>query len=918
MKVRDLNFAKTCALVFPSLFLLAMRCAQATPWSLAVVDKNGVPVQAKVRLWNWQNGDPQYFETDANGHATGDLVAESRTSLATVFIFAPDHAPAGGVLRPGKNRVRLGAPHTLQGRVTDDNGKPLSNVLVELTNVMRDISVGEKATLENSVDFFLFDREKPFFAARTDAVGRYEIQNLPLRGTAIVAVGDHFWQKVSTRVELQNAAVAPDLKTRPAARLRGRVLNEDGTPAAGKSVSASSEEDHDTAETDAAGFYRLGGLTAVKVTVRMVENPARDLFVAQPMEVEAVVGEEVSVPDIRLTPGVLLEFEITPPVSGGYFDLRREDAPRYQGGFFLKAKNGKIRARVRPGTYRLKIQTPPKGWIAPADWSAEGLKIEARTSPAGSTPGRKIAIALRPALSLSGVVRDETGAPIEGAVLSQFTYGALAESSDASAVSDAQGRFILHDLKPGEITLNTDARWDIVTPKKVLLPTTKDALVTLRKVNLVPLRGRVVNSQGQPLENALVTVEWLVPYDDSGGFTNQRRDLRTDAQGYYEVTDVRGDAQVTIKAQKPQYRFMAGGELSIQRTIQAIDGGQMPNPHAVFNVSNLVLQSLQRQVSGRVVDKNGAPVENAIVGALGGGQDEFQVAPRNITRTDAEGRFHLSDLPQGKLDFVAGADDGFAQIQSEQNELPDMILQLQVRPEEDWELAQKIVMDLIAETNDAYYARRTLPYTLAPYDYGAALLAANALHPDKPNQPDDLRSLVSVWIESSPESARAALPAMLPILEQKPDGVWFGGFVAQVVDVLEQPKQKIVPGEAADAALLRAWVSKHLEQMRARAAALDLSQYNDVEMAFSLSHLAVLSEKLGEADADHWAQAALEVAVRHDAMRKNAQNAYVVPATAEGLASGGARLAEVALNLCRRRSALILWGAWFRKSPRTI
>jgi protocatechuate 3,4-dioxygenase beta subunit len=871
--------------------------ALAAPWSLQVVDENGAPVQAHLRLWSWQNGDPWYLETDAKGRAAGDIPSDSKTYLATVFIFAPGHAPSGGALRPGENRARLGAPHTLRGRVVDDNGKPLPNVLVELTNIMADRLSGEKLTLENSADFFLFEREKPFFATRTGIDGRYEIHNLPARGTAIVAVGDPLWQNVSARADLQNTIIAPDLVTRPAARLRGRVLNEDGTPVAGKSVYASSDKNYVAADTDASGGYLLGGLPAGKISVRVAEAPTRDAAVALPVEVVAIIGEEIPVPDIRMTPGALLEIAITPPVSGGYFDLRREDLPRTEGGFYLKAEDGKIRARVRPGTYRLKINTPPKGWIAPADWPADGLKIEAVASGAGSTPSQKIAIRLEPALTLTGIARDETGAPVAGATFQEGNNAMYQADGGASAVSNSNGRFVMRDLKPGELTLSTGAQWDIVSPKKVTLPAAKPVAVTLRKVTLVPLRGRVVDSNGKPIADARVTIAWLGPVNDDGGYDKQgSENLRTDADGRYEMRELRSDAQITVKAQKAHFRFLGGGELSIERTIQAIDGGRMPNPNAVFNVSDLILQSLERQATGRVLEANGTPVANAIVGALGGGQEEFLVAPRNIARTDSEGRFQLGDLPEGKLGFVAGAGNGFAQIQSQLSTLPDMVLQSQTTPEEDWELARKIVMDLIATTGNDYWARSALPYTLAFYDYGAALEAANAMHPDKPNQPDDLRTLVSVWIDSSPESARAALPAMLPTLERKPDGLWFGGFVAQVAGLLQQPQQKVVPGEAADAAMLRAWVRKHFERMRDKAAAVDLSKYNDLEMAYSLSHLAVLSEILGEADADKWAQAAIEIAARYDALQKSEYAGDGVPATAEGLAAGGARLAQAALR----------------------
>lgn len=841
------------------LLAVAVPTARATPWSLSVVDEKGAPVQkAHVRIFSGWRDKIEVLETDEMGRAAGDIEPLYPSWLGTVFIFAPGHAPSGGTLRVGENRARLNMPRTLEGRITDENRKPLANIDVTLTNVFSDPSSVEKRTLENSADFALDLREYPFFTTRTDAQGRYVIFNVPRAGTARIAVTDALWQSRAVRVELLDVQTVPDIKTLPAARLRGRILQPDGTPAANLRVFAAGKEGYTQAETDAEGRYRLGGLAAGNVYIKPDSTRESAVGVAAPVRSEAIAGTETEVPDIRMSQGAFLEWKTTPDVVGDRISVISTD-PLAEVEYYFHHARDITRERIVPGTYRVRVQRAPRGLSIPRDFPADGVEIKA-------VEGQTSTVELRydPALSFKGIARDAAGKPLAGV---QF----VEPDSGTNVVSDAEGRFALSGFAPGEHALSVGSDWEIVAPQKVTLPATQPVAVTVKKILQVPLRGRVVDDTGAPVVNATVRVEWSVNRPDGSGYP-RRIERRTDAEGRYEFAAVRADVDVSVEAEKARHRLVRNGDITIARTIVGINGAAQPNPNAAYEISDIVMQPLTREAEGRVVDSKGVPVANALVAALGGGEKEQHDAlPGNITRTDAEGRFHLEDLPEGELGFVAGKGDGFAQVRSKLTLLPDLILQPQTKAQPDLAKARELVFELIETTRgDDFWLRNSQPYTLAPYDFEGAIAAYKALQGAKPLPPEILRAMFSKLIEADEKAAHERLAALLPELERDTNDTFFVSFLLDIAKFVSQPEQALVAGEDETAARVRALLRSGFKGESEKLARIDVQKSTDYEISYRFAALAMLAARLGDKEAfARLAKNAMEIATRFDAVQTN-------------------------------------------------
>jgi hypothetical protein len=872
----------------------AIHQSHAAPWSLSVVDEKGAPVaNARVRIWpNWgEKIEP--LQTDVAGKAVGDL-APRWFGLGRVFIYAPGHAPAGGILTQGENKVRLRAPRTISGRVVDEAGKPLPNVEVAIQNVFAP-RTGERTTLENSVDFFLEQKERAFFSTRTDAQGRYQIVDLPTSGTAQISVREDSWYSRAVGIDLADETLAPDIKAQPAARLSGRVLRPDGTPAA--NVTVHSLNHLGSAETDAEGRYRLGGVPAGKAQIRLAGNPRTDEFVGPRVDVTAVTGVETPVPDIRLSSGAIIELKMVPAASDGLFTLRLKGAPLHEGSYDVSPRDGTTRARVEAGSYRLEIAQPPRGWATPADWPKDGLEIKAVE---GET--RKVEIRLDPALEVSGVAHDEAGKPLAGVVFHEPF------DDDAKVVSDAQGRFVLRGFAPGETTLTVGDEWEIVAPKKVKLPLAQPLVVTLRKRVVAPLRGRVIDDKGAPVADARVAVNWQVPISNQEGFFRiTTRHTRTDAEGRYEVASVLVSQRPTVVVTKPKHRVLSGGDLWIAATIPAINGTQIPNPNAVFTATDIVLQPLVREVSGRVVDTGGRPVANALVAALAGGMEGVAV-PRNISRTDADGRFLLADLPEGEIGFVAGANTGFAEVRSNSTVLDDLVLQPQAKSQRDVAKARELILQLIDDTRGSnYFIRGVLAGTFVPADYELALEAEAALHPDDKDLAQRERTILSLMVTANPQAVRDKLPTWLAQWKKEQDkpNVMVPDMALRLSRMLAQPQHTEVAGENETDAAIRAFIHSSFQTMHAYLVKLDIDKQSDLNTAYEFALTAALAARLEKPAANALAQSAIAIGVRHANAEQEDRGS--VEAVAEGVAEGGAPLLEAVFDAipAQRRAGVL-------------
>jgi len=863
--------------------------AGAAAWSFSVVDQAGRPVQASVRILRLIDVEQFKMTTDAAGRVVGKLEPHFGNWLGKVFVYARGHAPVGGALREGENVVRLGVPRKLRGRVVDAGGKPLPNVRVAIPVVMGDTAGEGRPTLQNAVDYALDPLEEELFSARTDADGYYEIGDLPQRGTAVVNISDKFWHNTHVRVNLLNEAEAAEIVTQPAARLTGRLLRQDGKPYADKMFYAISAGGNAHTVTDADGLYVLGGLLGGKANIVIMEPALSEAGVPPRTSVEAVIGRLTEVPDIRYTTGTLVRVKISPPLSGGMFTFHGTEPENDDVSLTLAAQNGLVSTNLRPGKYRLEIEQAPRGWNPPPEWSAGGLSIQATQDRVAETE-----IRLVPAQTLTIFAQDQAGEPLAGV---EFI-----DPSDYSMVrTDAQGRLALRNLARGELKLATGPAWEYVQSPRINLPQVGPVVVTLRPVALTSLTGRVVDDKGVPVENAMVAISWNTP--NNGGDENGagKKFARTNAGGHYEAKGLRVDATVMITASKPRHRFLRAGKPSIVSTIIAINGNPIPNPEARFTVADTVLLPLEHEVTGRVVDGAGRPVANALVGAMGGGQNEFDMPPRNITRTAANGQFKLSDLPAGQLTFVAGSGSSYAEVKSALAQLPDIVLQPQPIPVRNLKLAREQMLRLIADTDNTYYARHNIPFAMAPYDPEAFRAGLEALAVIGDPEGAQVRMWMTQLIKDAPDVARARLPKLLPALERIDHYESYCRFVWRVAGLLPAPALEVVAGEEAEAAKLRAWVWREYKHLREQNSAAKVGRARDYWTIIELADVALLSARMGAADIEPKIRILATAAVAYDAavQREAAVEEEQLDAAARAvaiLAAGGPQLVDTALR----------------------
>lgn len=878
---------KSIYYVITGLFLSLTSAVHATPWSLTVVDETDRPIAgAYVRVSSADYSTSQFLKTDQEGKVSGDQepAAWSALFLGSVFIKAPGYAPAGGTLLARQHRVRLNKSVSVSGRVVDDRGKPLPNLRVTLVCVM-----GQRGDtdgpLSETPDFYLLEEEQALFAARSGEDGRYTIDNLPADGQAIISIADRPWQSESRRIALSADTRIPDLKTRPAAQVKGRFLDLNGAPVAHRRVFAQGDQDNTAqTQTNADGSFALGGLKAGEVEIRLDERPGKETAVAPLVKAVVQEGVEKDLADIRLAPGGLIEIKVSPPVSGGSYTFRSRGLANYRAGLDATAKDGLVRALLRPGTYDLALYQPPSGWLVTDKW-ANG-KVEAVAEEGKTTT---VELTLQPALKIEGTARDEAGKPVAGVKIKQLYQG-------WPATTDAAGRFILDDLKPGELSVGAGKEWEVVKPTAITVPAPGAVDLVLRKVLLVPMRGRVVDDLGRPVAGASMTAEWYVSRAN-GGRETESSASRTNKDGRYEILHVRADAEVKLTAKRPRHRYIKGGNLSIERSLFSVSGAQIPNPDAVFNASDIVLQRLAAEASGRVVDAGGRPVFNALVAALSGGRQDYGVARGNITLTDEEGRFTLTDLPDGEIDFVAGQGEGYATARAAAGELKDIVLAPQKTTVRDLPAALELASAIAAKSGAASYDSRKLALMLGRQDFAAGLKLLRAAGVNGQAAPTLILRLFAEHFPVNPEGALAILPGLLPDLEGQDIDQNYTALMVAVLRRLPHPEKPVLEGEAEAGAAIRAWVHSKYAALRAELDKIDFSTSTDVVAASrlaGLSNLALIID--GSETAFPLVERSLQVAKNYEAANIEPGNPVAVWVV-ECLAPGGAAWAERGIAL---------------------
>ncbi|MBZ4664316.1 MAG: carboxypeptidase regulatory-like protein [Caloramator sp.] len=243
--------------------------------------------------------------------------------------------------------------------------------------------------------------------------------------------------------------------------------------------------------------------------------------------------------------------------------------------------------------------------------------------------------------TIIGTIKDENGNPIPGAIIKIFDAQG---NPIAHTFTDAQGNYTFSPFPPGtQYYISSIAPGFIFSPLQLFALQARQQLqidITLTsdpKANLSIIAGDVFATTSEPIQDAIVQL-FKVNQDQTETligttFTNQT--------GQFLFMDI---DQGTYKIRTSKF-----GYVSDTSTI-LIDANRMIGKLVI--TLNVDPNASKGTISGYIKDDNNQPIENAVV-TLYRVEADGKLTPIKFTRTNAQGMYLFSDVPNGNYKVKA-------------------------------------------------------------------------------------------------------------------------------------------------------------------------------------------------------------------------------------------------------------------------
>lgn len=419
---------------------------------------------------------------------------------------APGYAPAksasvaiaaDGTSEPVEIELRRSC--TIEGRVTTEDGKPITDVRVTWTVPG---AAAESPDEDESFGFGVPDSE----AVTTDADGRYRITVAPEGVLLVTFHHDDYVELPDCEVISTPGQVDRlDVRLDDGMEVKGTVLGPDGRPFAGASVQLQGGEDMDqwrATNSDAAGAFRFGGLSAGSFMLHaqhdglilvgpgvaaVADGPPVTLRFAKAFEISGTVAFADGSPAV----GVSVSASMDDDEDEEEFDESEEETTDERGAFTLRG--------LRPGNYAVRISM---------GWDEDSANVRGKTVPGVAAGTVGLSVRVEPGLTIEGSVAHADGSPVEDGWVEAEAIGPDGnpqERGDSDDVSGqiSNGKLRVAGLSPGSYRLIVSAGGQSMT-------VTAEAGARGVHVLLAAtggVRGVIRRADGTPAKNCSVEVE---------------------------------------------------------------------------------------------------------------------------------------------------------------------------------------------------------------------------------------------------------------------------------------------------------------------------------------------------------------------------------------------------------------------------
>jgi RNA polymerase sigma factor (sigma-70 family) len=621
--------------------------------------------------------------TDAQGHfafpgvALPALDPWRRPGVALdVIVMAQGHGlvwkHVETLIPSGSIHLQLPRAGELRGQVVDAGGKPVAGVAVKVREIAQ-LDQEIRPPLQSSGYLHLQWAEVPLTAI-SDAQGRFLLSGLPRQARMTLVVDDprflakDVYAATTNQPQPSLSHDGPSLRDRkprvepvhtgrvtlavePAARLLGRVILADtGKPALKARWAEPPSAGPPNRTVDAEGRFVLAQLPSGSFRIS-VYPPEDSPYLGLVAEVEIGTGQRDVEHTFALPPGVIVSGKVLDDQTGrGIAGAMIHYVPAKPTTTYPRARawrthtraDGSFRCAVPPGPGKLVLhgwvagyQTPV--WSGSLDDVAERF-VRAIDVPADQAPP-EVQFTLSRGLLTRGRALDPEGKPVAKARLHARRFTDNSSLAEPDQATDADGKFTLSGFNPEEQVLvmlwhperRLAAQIQLSGGDAENKPVSRD--VVLRPLGAVT--GQVLDEGQKPLAGAVVHL-WK---EERGGYYSRvDQPLTVDANGHF-----------TFHALVAGVRYLVGveadGFAKVSSPSFVVEAGQ------THRLAALNAPKTDQSITGTIVDPMGIPIAGIKVsGRLRRNRVHHE---SRVRITDGEGRFHLTDLPQGQVNLRA-------------------------------------------------------------------------------------------------------------------------------------------------------------------------------------------------------------------------------------------------------------------------